>query len=319
MGRMAVVGRPAAAENHRQREATTGRRRRRALVPGRMGRRAACARRGHRSGRRVPSTPGDAVSPDPTAEFAALAAAGGQPLDRAALLIAAHPHPGLDLDHWLGELDRLAGACPAATVEGLRRALYVDGGFAGNVVDYADPANSFLDDVLTRRTGIPISLAVVAMEVGRRAGVPLVGVGMPGHFLLRHRDDESLFVDPFDGVVLDPAGCRALFRRVLGPDATWSPSHLDPVGPTAILARMLANLKAGYAARGDAHQLAWVIRLRLLIPGVRPAERAELAQALASGGGYREAAAELEALAQQAPDQADALHRRAVGLRARLN
>src|SRR5690606_13265031 len=112
-------------------------------------------------------------------------------------------------------------------------------GFAGDVEDYGNPRNSLLDSVLDRRRGIPITLAVVLIEVARRAGVALEGVGMPGHFLVRAAGDGELFADPFHGVVLDRAGCEKLFAALHGPRARFRDRFLDPVGPRAILARML--------------------------------------------------------------------------------
>ena len=261
----------------------------------------------------------------PASHFAALVepSRAEVPLDEAALLIAACAHPGLDVDHWRGELDRLAEGLPAGDVDAVRRRLYVERGFAGNAVDYYDARNSFLDDVITRRTGIPITLAVVVMEVARRAGVALVGVGMPAHFLVRSADDPSLFVDPFDGIVLDPDGCRQLFQRVAGASTAFEPSFLDPVDTRTILARVLANLKSIYVSSSDVVNLAWVLRLRLALPGVPADERLELSRVLAAGGRPGEAADELLAVASSLDaadaDRAEQLEREALRLRARLN
>ena len=234
------------------------------------------------------------------------------------MLIAAHAYPELDVGSQMVRLDRLAERCTEPTLEAWRRLLWVDEGFAGNAVDYYDPRNSFLNDVLDRRIGIPITLAVVGMEVGRRIGLPLAGVGMPGHFLLANGSD--VFVDPFAGVVLDREGCERLFRRVAGGDAVFDPAYLEPVGPRAILARMLANLRLVYGRLAEAGSLAWVLRLRLAMPGTSPADRAELARALAGAGRFGEGAAELETLAGAgAIDDPDAVRRQAVALRARLN
>jgi len=129
------------------------------------------------------------------------------PLDEAALLIAAQARPELDVGAELGRLDELAGGCGEATLDGLAQHLFTDLGFHGNTEHYQDPDNSYLDQVLERRVGIPIALSVVTMEVGRRLGVALDGVGMPGHFLVRHRADPATFLDPFDhGRRLDDQG-----------------------------------------------------------------------------------------------------------------
>lgn len=237
---------------------------------------------------------------DATERFAELIA---QPdasvrLDEGALLIAAHAHQGLDVGAELARLDELASRCPARDVDALMRFLFVDLGFSGNVRAYHDPRNSYLNDVVERRTGIPITLAVLAIEVGRRIGVELVGIGMPGHFLVRDADDPSGFRDPFArGTRLDPDGCRAAFHALHGDDTAFDPSYLEPVGPTAILARVLANLRGIFAASGDRRSLQWVLRLRLEIPGVPQEERAELAALLAAGGRFGEAADELGHLA----------------------
>lgn len=242
-------------------------------------------------------------------------------LDEGALLIAAHAYPGLDVAAELARLDDLAERCPATEVGSLVRWLFVDQAFSGNVRAYHDPRNSYLNDVVARRTGIPISLAVLAMAVGARRGVELVGIGMPGHFLLRDRDDPEGFLDPFArGARLDPDACRAAFHALHGPATAFDPAYLEPVGPTAILGRMLANLRGIFAANGDRRSLQWVLRLRLEIPGVPPEERAELAALLAAGGRFGEAADELDLLASQlGGDLGDEYGRSAARFRARLN
>ena len=231
-------------------------------------------------------------------------------LDEAAALIAAHGNPATDEATIFAALDDLANRCRPPTLDGLIRLLFVDEGFHGNTVDYYDPRNSFLDEVLERRVGIPITLAVVTMEVGRRAGVPLAGIGMPGHFLLRDRVDPTVFVDPFEqGRLLDEHGCRERFRMIQ-PNAHFEESFLEPVGTREIVARMLGNLKNIYYERNDARSLTWVVRLRSRIPGVPPDERRQLAALLSAQGRYREAADEFEALdmQQEAIDQLSRLN-----------
>ncbi len=260
---------------------------------------------------------------DLTARFAALLARppAEVPIDEAGLLIAAHAYPDLDVDAHLARFDGLAERCAAPTLDALTRYLFTDLGFAGNRHAYFDPRNSFLNDVLDRRTGIPISLAVLAMSVGRRLGVPLAGVGMPGHFLLRDRVDPEVFVDPFDGGrFLDRRGCERAFRAVHGDDAAFDPRFLDPVDAPSIVGRMLMNLRATYASRGDRNSLIWVMRLRTLVPGTSLEERAGLASMLSADGQFAAASRELEILADHLGGAlGDEYRRSADRLRARLN
>ena len=217
---------------------------------------------------------------DPTARFADLVRSpeSGLPLDEAAFLIAAHDHP-VDVDAGLRSLDDLAAQVAADDVATLAHALFgigVVGGFTGNTDEYGDPRNSYLDEVIRRRLGIPITLSVLMIEVGRRRGIPLVGVGMPGHFLVGSDDG---FVDPFHaGALLDAAGARRLFERT-HTGAPFTDHYLDPVGPRAVLSRMLANLVASFMGR-DPMRAIWALQLRLEIPGVAEPERRQGEEAL---------------------------------------
>ncbi len=242
-------------------------------------------------------------------------------LDEAALLLAAHARPGLDVDAGLAALDALAAEVTAPGVDGVIDLLFRRLGFSGNRDDYYDPDNSFLDQVLERRVGIPISLSVLAMEVARRVGVELRGAGMPGHFLLRTTDDPPTFVDAFGGGRrLDLDACAELFRSTQGPGAPFAVDTLEPVGPRAILARMLANLRGIYRERGARQDLVWVQRLRVALPGAALAERRALALALADVGRFGEAADELAALADDAGARPGAaIRQQADQIRARLN
>jgi regulator of sirC expression with transglutaminase-like and TPR domain len=234
------------------------------------------------------------VEVDATARFVELVSGPEDriPLDEGALLIAAHAYPHLDVAAQLRRLDALAEECPRPTLEGLCEYLFADAGFAGNAAEYHDPRNSYLNDVLDRRLGIPISLSVLTIEIGRRLGLPLAGVGMPGHFLVRHRGDPPVLLDPFGGGRhLTEAEAEDLFRS-LGGTGPFPPQFLDPVGPRAILTRMLANLQGIFIGR-DNGQAAWVLRLRLAIPGLEKDERVGLARALAALGRFDLAATEL--------------------------
>lgn len=245
----------------------------------------------------------------------------GMALDEGALLIAAHAYDGLDVARELTRIDELAASSNASTLDAVVRHLFVDLGFTGNRRAYYDPRNSYLNDVVTTRKGIPISLSVLAIAVGRRLGVPLQGVSMPGHFLLRDRLSDDVFVDPFSGGrVLDRKGCVERFHEVQGPDAEFDDAFLAPVGNHAILARILANLRSIFAADNDRASTLWVLRLRSLIPGVPMEERGELASALAAVGRFREAASEFDLLAENlGGDLGNEYRGNADRLRARLN
>ena len=190
-------------------------------------------------------------------------------LGQAALLLATIETPDLDVDAWLARLDELAAGVrhrAAGEVGDYQRLnaltgyLYGELGFRGNAEDYYNPCNSFLNEVIERRLGIPISLAVLLIEVGRRAGVPLVGVGLPGHFLVRHVRHVELVLDPFDrGRILTRAECAEILERVFGSRASFEPRMLRPVGPRQILVRMHSNLRATYLERGDLTKVARVI------------------------------------------------------------
>lgn len=269
--------------------------------------------------------------------FAALVALpdGEIPLDEAALLIAAEARPDLDVAAEIGRLDELAAGCKEPTLDGLTHHLFTELGFRGNAENYGDPDNSYLDQVVRRRVGIPITLSVLTMEIGRRLGVPLDGVGMPGHFLVRSRADPGRFLDPFGGGRhLDAAGCRALFATLGGTDPgdrgrlpdgggvsrlQWHDAYLAPVGPRAILTRMLLNLQ-GLFLPSDLRSAAWVLELRLTIPGLSIADRLGLARALGSMGRFGSAAAELDRVAGELPAEESAtVAAEAKGLRARAN
>ena len=200
------------------------------------------------------------------------------PLDEAALLISSAIQSGLDVDHWLGELDELADGVDDRTAEGVADHLFTTGHFAGNRTAYYDWHNSCLDRVIATRTGIPISLSLLMIEVARRVGVDLQGVGMPAHFLVRSADDPELFFDPFhQGRRLDRAGARSLFEQVTGGQVSWNDRFLEPTANRDIVIRMLNNLKGVFTGRSDAVRLAIVMVLRSTVPELAELEAAEIA------------------------------------------
>ena len=180
---------------------------------------------------------------------------------RAAMLLAAAEYPQLNVERELFAFQRLAGAIsskflddndPLYCVNVISEHLFDDMGFRGDADNYYDPRNSYLNEVLERRTGIPITLAVVYMEVGRRLKVPLLGIGMPGHFLVRHREIENLYIDAFSGgILLSEEECRDIIVELAHGDLDWSPDLLKPVSNREIIARMIRNLKAIYMADED--------------------------------------------------------------------
>ena len=242
------------------------------------------------------------------------------PLDEVALLIAAHAQPELDIDHELGRIDALAARCTEASLPDLLRLLFRDEGFAGNRADYYDPRNSFLNEVINRRLGIPITLSLLVMEVGRRVGVALDGVGMPGHFLVRDATDPRVFVDAFaGGVLLDAQGCERLFQSMQGAGQPLNPRFLWPISRSAIVSRILGNLRAIYAQRRDTNSLLWATRLRTRLPDADDTAWREHATILANAGYVLDAISAFEQAARLAPHREPSDQLAADRLRARLN
>ena len=169
--------------------------------------------------------------------------------------------------------------------------------------------------------GIPITLAVVVLEVARRLAVPLDGVSMPGHFLLRDKVDRDLYVDPFAaGMRLDEAGARRRFHQIAGPAAPFDPDWLRPVGPVDIVTRTLTNLRQIHLARNDTDALTWVLDLRRHLPDVPLSEHRELAALLNARARFAAAADVLDDSAARADgDDAERLAQEARRARARLN
>jgi regulator of sirC expression with transglutaminase-like and TPR domain len=239
-------------------------------------------------------------------------------LAEGALLIASGADPTLDPHSSLVMLDEFADGVDGLV--SLCRKLFVELGFHGDVRNYHAPVNSLLHRVLERRRGMPITLSVVTLEVARRAGLPLEAIGMPAHFLVRD-PGSGLYVDSFGATVLDDAGCEALFREAsgVGPEVPFGPELRPVVGPREILGRILLNLAQTYRVNAEPRNLEWVMRMRLVVPGVPPAEALQLARAVAAQGRLREAAADLEARAEADPSLAEAFLPVARSLRAQLN
>jgi regulator of sirC expression with transglutaminase-like and TPR domain len=221
-----------------------------------------------------------------------------------ALLIAQIEHPELEPARELERLDRLASRAGGADVHRLRRFLFEDEGFAGNAKDYYDPRNSCLNDVLDRRLGIPITLSVLAMEVGRRVGLSVHGVGLPGHFMAAA---DGVLFDPFNGgAVVSRAGAGAVVARVLGRPVPLEEGHFTPVPKTQILLRMLANLRSVYVDREEwAKARAVMERLMLLDPDA-PGHIRDYGTVLMKEGDFRRGAAQWERYLNRHPTARDA-------------
>lgn len=182
---------------------------------------------------------------------------GGDALAPAALAIAQIEYPRLDPAPWVAQLDEF-GREAARRMERLgyvrerviavNRFVFGALGFAGNREQYLDPRNSYLNEVIERRLGIPITLSIVYIEVGRRAGLPLNGIGFPGHFLVGcDHAGERLIIDAFNGgTILSESDCHSLLREHAGDEVPWHPSFLDPADRRTIALRMLSNLKRSY-------------------------------------------------------------------------
>ncbi|QDZ39197.1 tetratricopeptide repeat protein [Euhalothece natronophila Z-M001] len=197
-------------------------------------------------------------------------------LAKAALYLAQEETPTLDLETYLRQLDEWAQQVqallpeeryPLRVIQCINQVLYDDLGFVGNEENYYDPRNSFLNEVMERRTGIPITLALVYLEVARRIDFPMVGIGMPGHFLIRPEfKNAGIFVDAFHkGEVLFPEDCEQRLQEIFGQPVTLDDQFLEAVTKKEFLARMLTNLKLIYINQQDLHRALGVIERLLLI------------------------------------------------------
>ncbi len=254
--------------------------------------------------------------------FEQLAALPDECIDVAtgAALIARDAYGPFDVERLLARLDELAAPLagrdlaslsPEAQADAVSAHLYETHGYRGNEADYYDPRNSLLPDVLDRKLGIPITLALVFCEVAQRVGVRARGVSFPGHFLVRvdarEREDAPVAVDPFfGGRRLDEAGLKKLLERAAPSQTLAVEDQLAPATPRTMLVRMLINLKWIYATRGDfARALLALDRIISLMPDSVPAlrERGMLAAKL---GIHEAARADLSRLLELVPQAADA-------------
>jgi regulator of sirC expression with transglutaminase-like and TPR domain len=256
---------------------------------------------------------------DPYREFRQAVERGADKIDlaRAALTIALSDYPNLDITGYLGRIDELAvevtgrcsaGAGAAQQLAALNEVLFSRHGFRGNSEDYYDPKNSFLNEVLDRRTGIPITLSILYIEVAQRVGLPLEGVGFPGHFLVRYgRTGSTVVIDPFDrGTLKSRADLTEMLAKLFGRPVELTADCLRRCDKKEILRRMLGNLKAIYDKNSDLAKLLSVLdRIVILDPSAADdiRERARVYLRLEC---FAQARADLETYLRLAPDAADA-------------
>lgn len=237
-------------------------------------------------------------------------------LAAAALLIAAEEYPQLAPEPYLRRLDELAErardrlwdeTAPIVMLQEVSRVLFEEEGFRGNRMEYYDPRNSFLNDVIDRRMGIPITLSIVYLEVGWRLGIPLHGVNFPGHFLVRYAGEAvQLLVDPFQsGMVRFEDEAQDLLDHVYGGSVRMQPDFLRVADRRAVLVRLLGNLKGNYLnRRDDMRALSAIERILLVRPDSADDER-DRGIVLTRLGRDRDAAAALQRYLDLVPDAPD--------------
>lgn len=238
-------------------------------------------------------------------------------LDRAALLIAAEEYPHLDVEKYLDQIvafAELAGARDDIQADPLTRLmrlsdlLFDELGFHGNVENYFDARNSFLNDVIDRRTGIPITLSVLFIEIARRIGLKLFGVGMPGHFIVKFvGDGYEILIDPFNGGrLLSEEKCCEMIEELYDSQMKFHPAFLYAVTKKQLLARMLQNLKGIYARSGDHYKTLGTIERAMMIDPEAANEIRDRGLVYSDMERYAAALADLEEYLKRAPQAADA-------------
>ena len=197
-------------------------------------------------------------------------------LIRSALVIARTEYPALDIEEYAGQVERMSrrAAALAAGLGGpgiraaLNQVMFEEANLRGNREDYYDPRNSFLNDVLDRGLGIPITLSIIYMEVAKRVGFLLSGVGMPGHFLLKHYGDDGqeILIDCFNrGDILSRQDCQSRLDEIYSGEMALRPEFLHPISRRQILTRMLNNLKTVYLSTRNFRKALVIADLILVI------------------------------------------------------
>jgi regulator of sirC expression with transglutaminase-like and TPR domain len=208
-----------------------------------------------------------------SAELASLLRTPKPPLGDCLLILSSilgHRPDALDVgrDH----LDELALGIEEATIPGIVRHLFGRNGFRGDIEDYHAESNSFLDQVLERRVGMPITLSAVVTEVGARVGVELQLIGMPGHVIVGVPGDDQRFIDAFSGIELDAIGVRRRFESIFGTEAHLPPRALQPLDPIAVVNRVCNNLTRTWS-NTDSQKLNRLLDLRAELPASETEQR----------------------------------------------
>ena len=239
-------------------------------------------------------------------------------LVKAALTISRTEYPDLNLSYYIHKMDEFANLAAALisepgevsqTIAAINRVLFTEEGLRGNREEYYDPRNSFLNDVLDRRLGIPITLALIYMEVGRRLGFPLFGVGMPGHFLLKHYDVDGreTLIDCFNGGdILSQQDCQGRLDEIYSGQMSLRPEFLFAVSRRQMLTRILNNLKSIYMSARNLRKALPMADLILALYPRSPEDVKQRAILRHSLGQVRGAAEDLEEYLKMSPDASDA-------------
>ncbi len=242
-------------------------------------------------------------------------------LGRAALAIAQEEYPTIDIQTYLERLDQLAAVVrdrssgensPYRLIASLNYVLFTQEGYRGNHDDYYDPKNSFLNDVIERRIGIPIALSVLYMEVARRADLGLHGVGFPGHFLVKYAGDEGeivpeIVIDPFDkGEVRTTEELQEMLDRLYGGKVRLQPEFLSRLSNKQIIQRMLANLKAIYVREENFLKAVSVVERLVILDPASAQEIRDRGLLYLKLECFQQAVDDLETYLRLAPDNPDA-------------
>ena len=199
-------------------------------------------------------------------------------LERASLYIALEEYPDLEVDAYIHALDTMAAEIqerlpaelyPLKILKTIQQYLYEDLGYSGNRTEYYDPRNSFLNEVIDRRTGIPITLSMIYLAIARRIDFPMIGINLPGHFIIRPiAEDMEIFVDPFHGGnILFLQDCEELLVKVFDRRVALQPEYLAAVSNRQLLGRLLTNLKVVYVNQRNFPKAAQASeRILLLFP-----------------------------------------------------